>query len=232
MHDSETVVDLTNPIDRDIPSWPSAPTVDLETTAWAARDGVRMERVEMATHTATHVDAPAHFLPEGKRLDEYPLEKFMGRGVVLDLSGKEAGEGITVADLDTFEAAIEPDDVVMLHTGWDDHYGLTPEYLFEWPYLTGEAAEYLASLEPKAVGTEGLSVGGWTGDTPVHGPTTDVDGAASHRPLLRADALPIEEVRNLGRVLDGDRTARAQFFYPPLRFRGTGGSPVRCFALL
>jgi len=48
--------------------------------------------------------------------------------------------------------------------------GQTPEYLFEFPYLTGEAAKYLVSLDPKAVGTEGASVGGWADEAPAHGP--------------------------------------------------------------
>jgi len=161
-----TVVDLTNPIDHDMPVWPSIPSVDIMATALAARDGVRMERVEMATHTATHVDAPAHFLPGGKTLDEYPAEKFVSEGVVLDLTPKEPGEAITVGDIEPDADAVETGDAVMLHTGWDEYYGRTTEYLFEWPYLTREAAAYLADVEPTAVGTEGLSVAGWTESPP------------------------------------------------------------------
>jgi len=120
----------------------------------------------MATHTATHVDAPAHFLPGGKTLDEYPAEKFVSEGVVLDLTPKEPGEAITVGDIEPDADAVETGDAVMLHTGWDEYYGRTTEYLFEWPYLTREAAAYLADVEPTAVGTEGLSVAGWTESPP------------------------------------------------------------------
>jgi len=59
-----------------------------------------------------------------------------------------------------------------------------------------------------------------------------VTGADSRVPLLERDVLPVEELRNLDRVLGGASTARAQFFYPPLRFRGTGGAPARCLAVL
>jgi kynurenine formamidase len=191
-----------------------------------------MERVEMRSHTATHVDAPLHFVPEGKTVTDYPLSKFMSEGVVLDLTPKSPGEAITVDDIAPYDEEIRSADAVMLHTDWDEYYGRTTEYLFEFPYLTGDAASYLADRNLDAVGTEALSVAGWTDTVPNHGPTTEVPPAASHRPLLEQDTLPIEELRNLDRVLDGADTRQAYFMYPPLRLRGAGGASVRAFALL
>jgi kynurenine formamidase len=231
-HPPDRVVDLTNPIDPGMPVWPTFPPVELNQTDWAARDGATMERVEMRSHTATHVDAPLHFIPEGKTVTDYPLSKFMAEGVVLDLTPKSPGEAITVDDLAPYDEEIRSADAVMLHTDWDEYYGHTPEYLFEFPYLTGDAASYLADRDLDAVGTEALSVAGWTDTVPNHGPTTEVPPAASHRPLLERDTLPIEELRNLDRVLDGADTRRAYFMYPPLRLRGAGGASVRAFALL
>lgn len=232
MFDSKEVIDLSNPIAEGIPVWPSFPPVELEQTSLAARDGFTMERLEMRSHTATHVDAPAHFIPDGKTLDEFPIETFMGEGVVLDLTPKDPEEAITRADIETYENEIRRGDVVMLYTNWDEHYGQTPEYLFEFPYLTGEAAEYVASLDPKAVGTEGASVGGWMDEVPAHGSSTDVHPADSHLPLLENDIIPIEELRNLDTVLDGAERRRADFFFPPLNVQGTGGSSVRAFAFV
>ncbi len=230
MEQPDRIIDLSNPIDEGIPVWPSFPSVTCEQTDWAARDGFTMEQVEMRSHTATHVDAPLHFIPEGKTLDDFSIEKFMGPGVVVDLTPKETAEPITAEELEPFAETIEPNDVIMLHTGWDEHYGRTPEYLFEFPHLTGAASEYLAELEPKAVGIDTPSVGGWIGEMPNHGPATDVHPADSHLPLLENDIIPIEELRNLGEVLDGADSRRAEFFFPPLRFQGTGGGSVRAFA--
>jgi kynurenine formamidase len=191
-----------------------------------------MERIKMQTHTATHIDSPRHFIPEGKTLDDFPVSKFMGPGVVVNITPKSPGDPITVSDIEAYEDELNKNDVVMLHTGWDKYYGRTPEYLFEFPYLTGESAQYLANLDLKAVGTEGMSVAGWGGNVPAHGPTTDVGADDSHVPLLENDVIPIEEVRNLGKVLDGSDSRRAYFFYPPLNYHGTSGSAVRCFAFL
>ncbi len=229
----EDVIDLSNPVDESMPVWPTLPSVTLEQSAWAARDGYTMEMVEMSTHTGTHIDSPLHFIPEGKTLEEFPIEKFMGEGVVVDLTPKEPEASITVSELEPFEDDIEAGDVVMLHTGWDQYHGRTPEYLFEFPYLTADAAEYLASLQPKAVGTDGASVGGWAGEADAHGPaTTDTMPDESHLPLLENDILPIEELRNLGEVLDGADSRRAYFLYPPINYQGTSGASVRAFAFL
>jgi kynurenine formamidase len=229
----DKVIDLSNPVDESMPVWPTLPSVTLEQSAWAARDGYTMEMVEMSTHTGTHIDSPLHFIPEGKTLEEFPIGKFMGAGVVLDLAPKEPEASITVSELEAFEDDIEAGDVVMLHTGWDQYHGRTPEYLFEFPYLTADAAEYLASLEPKAVGTDGASVGGWAGEAGAHGPAVDETMPdESHLPLLEEDILPIEELRNLGDVLDGADSRRAYFLYPPINYQGTSGASVRAFAFL
>jgi len=229
---ADDVIDLSNPLEEGIPTWPTFPAPKFEKTDWRARDGFTMEHIELRTHTGTHIDAPMHFIPGGKALDDFPVSKFMGTGVVLDLTPVENAEPIAPERIEPFEDEIEPDDVVMLHTGWDEHYGLTPEYLFEYPHLSEELAQYFADLEVKAVGVDSLSVGGWYGEVPNHGPSTEVHPEDSHLPLLENDIIPIEELRNLGDVLDGADSRRAEFFYPPLNLQWAGGSPVRAFASL
>ena len=230
--DVETVVDLSNPIESDIPTYPNFPNVRVETTDYAARDGFTMERVEMRSHTATHVDAPRHFIPEGKTLDEFPIETFMGEGIALDLTPLEPAEPIEPEHIEPFADEIEPGDVVMLHTGWDDHYGWTGEYVMRYPFLSGEGAQYLAELEPKAVGIDTPSVAGWVDEVPAQGPVTEIGPDESHLPLLENDIIPIEELRNLDQVLEGAESRRATFFYPPLRLQGVGGCSARAFAFL
>jgi len=228
----EKIIDLSNPIDESIPTWPTFERVQCEQTDWAARDGFTMERVEMASHTATHVDSPLHFIPKGKTLDDFSLDEFMGEGVVLDLSQRDGQITIDESELREFDAKIQANDVVMLHTGWDQHYGRTPEYLFEFPHLSGNASQYLAEQAAKAVGIDTPSVGGWVDEVPAHGPSTEIQPDESHLPLLENDVIPIEELRNLDQVLDGRTSRRAYFCFPPLNFHGTSGGSVRAFALL
>lgn len=233
MYDTpSSIIDLSNPIHEDIPVFPEFPMVRCEKTNWAARDVFTMEHIEMRSHTGTHIDAPLHFIPEAKSLDEFPLTTFMGEGIVLDITPKEPGEPITVDDIEPHENEINADDVVMLHTGWDQYYGLTTEYLFEYPYLTKGASTYLGELGLKAVGVDTMSVAGWVGEAPNQDPVAETHPADSHIPLLENEVIPIEEIRNLDQVLDGETTKRAYFLYPPLNFEGVGGAPVRAFAFV
>lgn len=228
----DEVIDLTNPIDNGIPVWPSFPPTDLKRESLAARDGFTMEKLTMRTHTATHVDSPQHFIPEGRTLDEFPMSKFMGEGVVIDLTDVGNSAAIAIDDIARYDDEIESGDVVMLNTNWDQYYGTTDEWMFEFPHLSGEAAEYLADLEAKAVGIDTPSVGGWYDEVPGHGPSTDVHPADSHLPLLENDITPIEELRNLDSVRGDAAARRAYFLYPPLNLQNTSGSSVRAFAFL
>lgn len=56
-------------------------------------DLYNLTEFSMCAHNGTHVDAPYHFVDEGKRIDEIPLEKFVGSAFVFEHSGK-----LTAAD--------------------------------------------------------------------------------------------------------------------------------------
>ena len=226
----EEVIDLTNPIDDDSPVWPGFPQMDIQRTDLAARDGFTMEQVSMRSHSATHIDAPLHFIPEGKTLDEFPVDKFVGEGFVLELAPMESAEQITADNLDPYANQISNSDVILLHTGWDEFYGHTDEWLFEFPHLTREASEYLANADLKAVGVDTPSVGGWADEAPAHGPSTDVDPADSHLPLLENDVIPVEELCNLDQVLGDADYRRAFFSFLPLNIQNTSGCSVRAVA--
>ena len=227
------IVDLTHTIYHGMPVWPTLPQPKYEYTAWAARDLYTMTVItQMTTHTGTHLDAPAHFVPDGKTVDRVPIERFAGEGVALDISYKKAGEEITLEDLKQFDSEIKEGEVVMIYTGWDKKRGLNKEYLFMWPHLGIEAAKYLVSKKIKAVGIDGLSIGGWMDKVPAQGPVAKSSPVEVHQILLGAEIIIIEELANLDKVLDGKKTARAFFVYAPLKLVGAEGSPCRAIALV
>jgi kynurenine formamidase len=233
--ESEKIVDLSNPIEEGMPIWPQYAADEanrLYPIKWAARDGDNTEWTEMTTHTGTHVDCPYHLKETGATQDEYPVEKYMGEGIVIDVSPKKPGGHVTEDDIDQYAGEINAEDVVMLHTGWDEHYGRTTEYLFEYPFLHPDAAQRLADLEIKAAGIDSMSFGGWTFEAPNHGPATDISARDSHEPLLGNDIVLIEELRNLDKVLEGESSNRAYFCFPPLNYQSTGGGNTRAFAIL
>src|SRR5947209_455004 len=66
------IIDISRPVGPDTPVWPGDPPVAVEPVA-RVEDGdpAAVSRLTLGTHTGTHVDPPAHFLP-GARLRPAP----------------------------------------------------------------------------------------------------------------------------------------------------------------
>ena len=110
-----------------ISSEESAAAGRLNATAdlWPDGLGPQVERVRLATHSGTHVDAPYHYGPAktgtARTIDVVPLEWFVGPGVVFDMRHKQAGEGISrddlVAELDRLHHRLAPGEIALIMTG-------------------------------------------------------------------------------------------------------------------
>ena len=48
--------------------------------------------LSMCAHNGTHIDAPFHFINDGKTVDELPLEAFVGKAYVAEHHGTVSGE--------------------------------------------------------------------------------------------------------------------------------------------
>ncbi|MDX6216402.1 MAG: hypothetical protein QOG99_1986, partial [Frankiales bacterium] len=90
------VIDLSVPLDAATQTYPGDPAVRLTQHATIERDGFNLMAVAMGSQSGTNVDAPFHFDATGARIDEVPLELFVGTGVLIDARGKGPREQITV----------------------------------------------------------------------------------------------------------------------------------------
>lgn len=228
------VVDLSSPIFSFMPVWPTLPDVMVTPFKNIVRDGVRITLIKMTTHSGTHVEVPAHFLEHGKSLEQIPVERFAKEGIVIDLSSKvKPGKSIELSIVkDYYDEEIREGDVVMLYTGWSNKRGLNAEFLFEWPYISRELAEYLVSKGIKAVGIDTLSVSGWCEKVATHDPVTDEDASIIHKIFLQNNIIIIEDLNNLDRVLEGRKSRRAFFIFAPLLIMGSEAAPCRALALV
>jgi len=214
------LVDLSQVIGPETQMFPAYPQPAF--TPWTTREvhGFLAESLFLVSHTGTHVDAPFHFEPEGRTLDQLPLDRFFAPGHVLDLHDLPARTRLGPAPLrrarDRLGRSIRPGDAVLIRTGWERKRG-TRAYLFQNPGLGGEAANELVSWGVNLVG--------------VDSPNIDVAGDeeyGAHHALLRAGIPVIENVANLA-TLGGAPFTLAAF---PLRLEGATGSPIRLVALV
>jgi arylformamidase len=212
------IYDLSQPIFNNVPQWPKFHPSTMTIPHLTAIESANVERLELMTHTGTHVDAPFHFFSELETVDALPLAHFYGPCVALDLRHKEAGSGITAEDLKAHVKQVQKGFIVLLKTGWAEKRALTKEFLTAWPYLIGKGAEYLISLGIHGVGIEGLSIGGF--DDPEK-------ETAAHKALLSEKKLIIEDIRIPEAMLDGKRRHFAAF---PVLIQGAGGAWTRAVA--
>lgn len=211
-------IDLTQPFSGEMPHAASMPKPTFETLRYVEKDGVNVQKYSAPTHVGTHVDAPRHFIEDGRCIDELSLDRFAGEAVVLDVS-KERPEEVTVEDVESAVGEVRADDIVLLYTGWEEKYG-TPEY-DPHPWLSVDLASWFVDREVKLVGVDNI-----TPDIPLpHRP----DGWTEfpvHRTLLEAEVLVAEHLTNLG-PHTGQRLDVQAF---PLKIVGGDGAPTRFVA--
>ena len=152
------LVDLSMPLSPKTPPVPGHPEPTFAPLHLLERDGLRNTVMSLSLHTATHIDAPSHFIADGAAIDEIAIDRFHRPGVRLDLTGSEPGAEIGLAELDAagFEPAGCRGAILMLATGWTDRAFETPQLYGGNPYLALDAAEAIAA--PSAMKWDGASM--------------------------------------------------------------------------
>jgi kynurenine formamidase len=204
-------IDLTHPMRDGQPSFPGDPVLGISAHTTIEKQRCNVSHVAMGSHQGTHLDAQYHFVPDGKRIDEMPLDWFYGPATLLRIP-KKPREEITVSDFKPFEARLQPGARVIYETGWHRHYG-DADYFNDFPSLTQEAAAYLAGRRIRLLGM----------DTP----TPSRDYYEVHHLLLQkpAEIVVVESLANLDALPEN-----FLFIGFPLRFEGGDGSPIRAVA--
>ena len=146
------IIDISRPIGPDTPVWPGDPPVIVEPVT-RVRDGdpADVSRLALGTHTGTHVDPPAHFLPGTATVDALPLDVLIGPAVVAEFSpGPIDGTALEATALRDGSARL------LLKTGADAGA------------VTPDGARWLVERGVRLVGADTLSIEPETDDYPVH----------------------------------------------------------------
>lgn len=78
------VIDLSVKIHNDMDIYPGDPGVKIEQVHFLKTHGWNLRKINMGTHTGTHVDAFSHMDNENAfSIDEIPIEKFMGEAMLV-----------------------------------------------------------------------------------------------------------------------------------------------------
>ena len=171
-----------------------------------APDKMLMNWVETETHIGTHVELPAHLIQGGKSSSEMPVESFLGEAIVLDFSVLKPKDGKGQPITPSHLVKVKKDDIVLL---WSPFRGE------EQPYITPEAATYLAQKPVKMVGVQNIRVEAPNGSF------------ATHENLLRNEIPLIEGLVNMEKV----KKKRVFYIGLPLKVAGLDSSWIRAVVL-
>jgi kynurenine formamidase len=140
-------VRLSHDIRADDPGWPGNPTYAWEQiSSIADGDVANLGLLHLCNHFGSHLDAPNHFNPEGRRVAQVPIERFVyERPVLVDVHPEDGGL-VTRADLEPHDGRIRECDLLLLRTGWSAVRPTDPRrYAEDGPGVSADACEYLIS---------------------------------------------------------------------------------------
>ncbi|MDW8063043.1 MAG: cyclase family protein [Candidatus Caldarchaeum sp.] len=152
--------------------------------------------IKMLNHIGTHVDAPNHFDPDGRKISSFTADELSFSKPLLIEVAKKSEELITADDLRPFHPRIAESDILLLKTGFQVYRETDPlTYVKKGPCLSPDAAEYLRNFPLlRALGVDMVS---------ISSPSKRELGRESHRKLLVGrDFLIIEDMDLLNKPAD------------------------------
>ena len=148
------IYDITFPISAETPIYEGDPRAEIKTiNSLAKGDAANVSQICCGVHTATHVDAPNHFIEGARKIHEFDLEKLIGDCVVIELD--ENVMSIEPEHLKNLNGA----ERVLFKTR-NSAFWNEPEKGFrtDFTYISPEAAHVLVEKNIKLVGIDYLSV--------------------------------------------------------------------------
>lgn len=221
MFDDHRLIDLSFPIHEGMQTFAAHwhPFVEITQLGRHGIEDRETRKITLGTHTGTHIDAPLHFIPDGKSVDQVKLEKLYGAATVLNFSAAERRQEITPSDLEVV-VGNRPTKRLLVRFDWHKQWG-TRDYYVEHPYFSETACQWMVDH-----GCELLAL-----DIPQpDNPKSPVFGsccAPNHKILLGKEMVLVEYLTNT------DQITRDEVFLmvAPLNILKADGAPARVVAL-
>jgi kynurenine formamidase len=209
-------IDLTLTISESIPSFPGSPKPQFISWSNLKEDGYNLELLFLSSHTGTHLDAPHHFIKNGLKINQIPLDRLIGKAILIKIK-KTKNNAITKSDIILFErknGEIPNKSSIFFFTGWQKNLK-KKNYFTENPGLDISAAKYIVSKKINLVG--------------IDSPSIDLGNDESfsvHHIFSKNNILIVENLTNLKKI----SSKEFNFTILPLKLKDATGSPVRAIA--
>ncbi len=208
---------LPNPHPVGMSLFDGDPDVTIDVVFTVDEDFFRVEEISTGTHAGTHIDAPRHFLNEGRSLEELSADEFVWETYVIDVRERMQTEPVfqlSVDDIKNYERRnrrIARGSLVVFQTGFEEAFG-TPAMFGPNPGMSAEAIQWLFDERHiSGIGTD------------LYGPdaATDFDFLATYT-VLANDGVAVVAMKNLDDLaIQGDL-----LMAPAVRLEEGSGFPV------
>lgn len=201
------IIDVSIPISNNMVYFPGDPKPQISRVySIESGDVANVSKLILSSHTGTHIDAPSHFIKDGKTVDQIPLEYLIGEVKVFEVYEDNK---ITREFLESKN--IEYGDRIFFKTKNSQYLKRSSEFYEKYVYLTLEAAEFLIEREVKVVGIDYLSIEEFASND-----------FAVHKSLLSNGVVVIEGL-DLSQVCEG----KYRYAALPLKLKDCDGAPAR-----
>jgi len=200
------VLDVSVELNENLPSWPEGLSFSRKENHL---NSICVSELSLSAHTGTHIDAPYHFLPDGKKLDECPPHRFVGKTLVCQITDEK---NITFEELKTKN--LSGVDKILFKTN-NSQLWKQDTFCYGFIGLESGAAEYLVNLGVKLIGADYLSIEAYKSE-----------GNPVHKILLENDVLILEGL-NLSEVPEGEYF----LVFCPLKIKGIEAAPTRALLI-
>jgi len=209
-------IDLSLTISESIPTFPGSPKPQFIAWSDIKDDGYNLELLFLSSHTGTHLDAPYHFVKNGLKINQIPLDRLIGKAILIKLK-KTRNSPITKSDITSFEkknGKIPNHSSIFFYTEWQKNLK-KDNYFTENPGLDSSSAKYLATKKINLVG--------------IDSPSIDLgkdESFSVHHILSKNNILIVENLANMNKI----QSKEFHFTILPLKLKDATGSPVRAVA--
>ena len=212
-------IDLSHIFNEKMTVYPDTLRPEFKVQSTVEKDGYAELKMTMVLHTGTHIDAPCHMFKNAKSIDRFPIDKFIGKAMVIPCQNIDE---LSLDYLQPYEEQIAQIDFLLFFTGWQYKWN-TPAYFDDSPTPAIEAARWLSKFNLKGIGFDSFSI-----DKIISAHTVTPENLPNHHLFLEKEILLIENLTNLDKLPDNPFL----FQCLPLKLENADGSPVRPIAII
>ena len=214
-------IDISWPLRRNMRKWPRDEQPFFDWVLERSKgDGTDMIGMKMITHTGTHIDAPLHFVENGKTIDAMSVDSMIGPARIIEIKDPEA---VKIEEVEPHN--VQAGERILFKTQNSEKLYDTDVFVSEYVSLTVDVAHYLRDRKVLMVGIDYIALGPYPDpELPEEERKALMERLGEVHKSLLENGIWILEAINLSEVKPGPCILACL----PLRVEGGDAAPSRC----